>query len=504
MANEGATLLPVNATPQEGEEGKSSRFSSSRITVGLGIVLLAGAGVAVATTHRSRTQASTANLATAGEGVGLDQIKKYEPGWYFYKAAFIAAKGDYKEAWKFIENFSGGYSCEAVNLGCNGYKLTCDYGNADTVSDKQLHYVYTPEIFSHAVDQDNLGADGWAGVMKKSLMSIEEEFSTQMHNKVELVVGDMKKKIEQLEGAGYKGLKRYEMNKPGERAKYGDAVVAHFMVNIVGQVWDFAGLLGSEAVAAELGFSPWEPNECAMAHSIGSDVAKLSHIMNEADTPLETFWTGQQVAVSEMEDADVKMMISHYRDNTGANIESLENEFCRVVKITYDNSEARLKGGANGNTVELKLVQSFEYQGLTGPSDDYQLQDYQNYVDRVHERYLSRPNDGKAADRWRGWDHFLDQHIGIKYAMDAGCEAEAQVVNKMLLDNHVPVGKRSVAEDGDHYYAGYKQIPMTMEFNTECHTGEGMTNICACVHANSDLLAMEKYDYSCLDTDDVY
>ena len=117
---------------------------------------------------------------------------------------------------------------------------------------------------------------------------------------------------------------------------------------------------------------------------------------------------------------------------------------------------------------------------------------------------MSRPNDGKAADRWRGWDHFLDQHIGIKYAMDAGCEAEAQVVNKMLLDNHVPVGKRSVAEDGDHYYVGYKQIPMTMEFNTECHTGEGMTNICACVHANSDLLAMEKYDYSCLDTDDVY
>ena len=117
MANEGATLLPVNATPQEGEEGKSSRFSSSRITVGFGIVLLAGVGVAVATTHRSRTQASTANLATAGEGVGLDQIKKYEPGWYFYKAAFIAAKGDYKEAWRFIENFSGGYSCEAVNLG---------------------------------------------------------------------------------------------------------------------------------------------------------------------------------------------------------------------------------------------------------------------------------------------------------------------------------------------------------------------------------------------------
>ena len=74
----------------------------------------------------------------------------------------------------------------------------------------------------------------------------------------------------------------------------------------------------------------------------------------------------------------------------------------------------------------------------------------------------------------------------------------------MLLDNKIPVGKRSIEGDGDHYYAGFPSVAMTLEFNTECHYGEGNTNICACMHANSDVLFLEKYDYSCVTDDDQF
>jgi hypothetical protein len=45
-----------------------------------------------------------------------------------------------------------------VDLGCEGYKLTCDYGM------KQIHYVVAPTLPSEAVDHDQLGVDGWIDI----------------------------------------------------------------------------------------------------------------------------------------------------------------------------------------------------------------------------------------------------------------------------------------------------------------------------------------------------
>ena len=57
--------------------------------------------------------------------------------------------------------------------------------------DKQLHYVEMPKVFSHAVDGDELGADGWNQIQKNNLAGLAQNlFSTQVHNKIELVVGD--------------------------------------------------------------------------------------------------------------------------------------------------------------------------------------------------------------------------------------------------------------------------------------------------------------------------
>ena len=133
----------------------------------------------------------------------------------------------------------------------------------------------------------------------------------------------------------------------------------------------------------------------------------------------------------------------------------------------------------------------------------------------MHERYLALPEDKAEADRWRNWDHWLDQHVGIKYAgssdaealagsvsdldalkdeLQATCLTMAKEVNEVLLDEKVWTGKRSILTDGDHYYTATAGNSLALEFNTECHYGEmGATDICTCVAENSDNLALEKY-----------
>jgi hypothetical protein len=127
----------------------------------------------------------------------------------------------------------------------------------------------------------------------------------------------------------------------------------------------------------------------------------------------------------------------------------------------------------------------------------------------VHERFLSLPADGEDAHRWRGWDHYLDQHIGIKYSGDSAvsstdteeaasmqdlCLVQADKLNSHFLDQKTWVGKRFIETDGDHYYTGYASSSMALEFNTECHYGsEGATDICTCIPQNSDTLAIETY-----------
>ena len=107
------------------------------------------------------------------------------------------------------------------------------------------------------------------------------------------------------------------------------------------------------------------------------------------------------------------------------------------------------------------------------------------------------------------WDHWLDTHIGVKYSgkayftgfddevktdLQSTCLTEAEEVTTMLLDNQIPVGKRFIQSDGDHYYSGYSGLSMALEFNTECHYGDdGATDVCTCVSQNSDTLAVEQF-----------
>jgi hypothetical protein len=180
------------------------------------------------------------------------------------------------------------------------------------------------------------------------------------------------------------------------------------------------------------------------------------------------------------------------------------------------------------------------------------VKDYEDYIYKVHKRYLT-DHDKDSQHRWRNWDHWLDQHIGIKYAgssmisskddddtadanmiaktnegttpkkakheassesstggsrliddgendelaieLDENCIVMAKEVTEVILDEHLLVGERFILADGDHYYVGFEGSSLSVEFNTECHYGNvGISDICTCVEMNSEDWAMAHYD----------
>ena len=126
---------------------------------------------------------------------------------------------------------TGGSACDAVNLGCDGYKITCVYGADSDVDDsttsmmwdRQLHYVHAPKLHSHAVDGDDMGTDGWMDFMEESYDDMSE-FNGFMHNKFTMFTSDIEAKAVELQndnhkvsGRGRKGGEGRERKGRGER-----------------------------------------------------------------------------------------------------------------------------------------------------------------------------------------------------------------------------------------------------------------------------------------------
>jgi hypothetical protein len=99
------------------------------------------------------------------------------------------------EVVSFLSEHSGGSSCVQVDLGCNGYKLSCTFGEASSNPDKQLHYVVAPRLLSSAVDGDEYGVDGWTEKIMESFGDMTT-FSPFMHEKAQVFVNDIVAKLE--------------------------------------------------------------------------------------------------------------------------------------------------------------------------------------------------------------------------------------------------------------------------------------------------------------------
>lgn len=407
---------------------------------------------------------------------------------------------------------SGGSDCEAVNLGCEGYKITCTY------IDKQIHYVVAPALKSEAIDGDGMGVDGWNELSMDSFLDMKS-WSPFMHDKVQLFVQDVVQKGLELEFAGHKVLRRQsEHIQPNEHGVNVKHTIGHVMVAVGGKVWDFVGEISDVTTALTEGFDKFEESECGKASQLtGYNINDLHTLSKKHTSTLLSIHS----AASSLENKGIVQVASLLKAMTGATVEiDKDAESCDVMSVHYFDKWEELTGGATGDKVYMKYVVNHNYQNFK--NTDLTVKDYEDYIFKVHDRYLSKPEDGDITHRWRNWDHWLDMHIGVKYAgksmtswvtdanddddtvtydddelLQESCLLAGKQLNEYLIDEHIDAGKRFIQSDGDHYYCGFDGSSMTIEFNTECHYGnEGATDVCTCNVMNSDNLAMEKYDAS--------
>lgn len=434
-------------------------------------------------------------------------------GWYMYKTAFAASNHSWTEIYEFLRDYSGGYNCELIGLGCDGKKLSCSYGgDYDGLWDSQLHFVVAPEnlLFSKAKDGDGLGTSGWQRVAEESFGSMDS-FSPFMHNKVQLFSGNITNTVTQLQ-------KTYHLFK--RVSPYGDTHAAHVSVAVGGKIFEFVGYIPAPEKANELGLNiKWSPEECPSAHKINANMTALQALYNEGlRTPLKynrensTYWISTHSVIPDLESTGYQTVRKHLTDKIGAIVQE-ESELddqgdlsCQVATFSLKNtdSESWTSASVKGN-VDLRFVMNNHYQSL---QSGHSISEYTQYIDAVHRRYLKDDNDeildGDFETRWRNWDHWLDQHVGFKWAGADGCSDQSKLVTDALLESEELVGKRA-ASDGDHFYVGYEDAPMTIEYNTEqCYHGEGETAVCFCDHENSNRLTyLSNADADCL-TDDVF
>uniref|UniRef100_A0A7S2RRD5 Uncharacterized protein n=1 Tax=Rhizochromulina marina TaxID=1034831 RepID=A0A7S2RRD5_9STRA len=404
-----------------------------------------------------------------------------ENGWYIYKVAYPAPEAERENVLSFMETYSKADSCESISLGCSSYKLNCDLRGSTDAADRQLHYVVAPIFESKAEDDDDLGVDGWTELVMKDLGDMSS-FSTMVHQKMSIFINDVVTQAQDLEAGGFNVMRRQSTATDG-------SLLGHVLVPVSGAVWEFVGFLEqsyeTSAAAAEAGYTMWVDEECPDAHKFNGELAKYRAAFESSS---DSLFVGISTPVSNLKSKDFQLMMGHLQSATDAVIETKSTDYCSVMSFHFKNDESYTWGNYGEETITTRYVQNFRYQEING---DKTVADFEKYVSRVHDKYLSRPEDKDIEDRWRNWDHWLDAHVGIKYKSSDGCVAKAIKLNKLLIDDDINVGKRLVTYDGDHYYSGYKGAFMALEFNTECHYGTA-SDLCGCTAMNNYFLAEEE------------
>lgn len=478
---ETSSLLRPDATSKS-----NAALSPKRLVYGIIGFVACGFIIAGAFFGENLMQWHEANMdlsETPLPGAPRNDIDSY--GWYFYKAAFPTKNGSTDAVLRFMSNYTGGYNCEKVPLGCDGWKITCNYGTSTYEHgswDRVLHYVHAPRFFSHALEHDSLGVDGWQDLTVQSMEGMNS-FSAFMHNKVQLFILNVAEKASTLELNGYDVLRRLSYWKDGK------TVLAHASTQISGKVWEFIGF----APADVTDWNFWSEEECPAAHRVDAEAYKLQQNLEklrEGDDDREmlntSFWISIGVAASS--ENYRQEMLASLQNLTGAHISYDKSSSCEVATISYKNYDT-LSEDSMGDETTMKIVINRAYQSVSLGGKEYSIKMYEDYIYEVHRKYLQKPHGSLRKDRWRNWDHWLDQHVGLKWKEEYGCYDHSRAVTSYLLDANIPVGKRAIQQDGDHYYSGYSGSSMCIEYNTEsCHYGIGETDVCGCNRENSNLV----------------
>lgn len=384
-----------------------------------------------------------------------------------------------------------------VNLGCTTYKvvgtlaapsLTLPSGSTVNLGG-EIHFVDT-QVF----DVAGASVESWVSVMEGLGM---DSFNAFMHNKAQLYVPDLSPALAKLHTDGVDMVLRLSSSE-------GTDDVAHVGIQLAGRMYELVGPASSitsgdySSTTADLIslFSAWSDDECPEAHELSQhNLTALSTYYKaayktlgaqdwETSTGLYTpMLVGMTAASSAL--SGVSSVLSALETVAGASTStaSLYSGACEVATITFDSSD---------------MFQPFaKYVANTGATQGagaFTVAQWEADVADSHVTYTldAADDDGNSMS---GWDHYLDQHIGLmRYFYTADSDAcyleNAEVLAQV---QGLPVGGRSdtgdsaAAANATHYYTGYPGL-ITWEYNVyNCAASSTTTydELCGCSEENS-------------------
>jgi hypothetical protein len=375
------------------------------------------------------------------------------------------------------------------DLGCGEtYKLVFDVKH---VSGTNGHFAEIHFVDSSRFREVGKSFGEWADFIE-SLGT--EVFNVFMHNKVQMFVPDVSPLFRKLQDDGMTAF--YRLSKSPGSLIYD---VAHVGVPIQEAVtiFEMVGPISTLTDEELAFFTPWSDAECSDANNIARTLVEYQALYDQmATTATEVAWsalTGLYVPMAiaiYTPTSSVDHMYDHLEAGTlivgGEMTETTISSTCSMITVDFDREE-----GVDGyNPIVRYIENSAALQGGL-----FTLANWEDEVEDTHSATLTQYDAGG----YQGWNHYLDNHIGIltevNYTDPNYCATTKAFFEDVLLAYDVRFAPRM--RGSTHYYSGFNGI-RSWEFNVEdCISEKWLWDICGCIAANNNMEYKSIYNEIC-------
>jgi len=269
------------------------------------------------------------------------------------------------------------------------------------------------------------------------------------------------------------------------------AVVGHVSFSLAGRVYELVG----EPVDDGKDWIAWSDAECAAAHSLEQTLAFYADAVSQAYPSTYGHEFGEMLIVgismshhdpwsntTTSTDRSTSTLYDHLAKLAGGRVNKYYASSaaqCEISEIRFESMPGLVTRYVNNVSPGLKLVNGSVY-------------DYDEYAAALHRTFsISRPS--RYGGEWYGWDHMLDQHLGLWYSgQPEECLQRASLARSLLHTAGLGVGERG-QEDAHEMYVGYSGS-MAWEYQWQhCNASRPAAPAeCACIASNN----IEDYEHA--------
>ncbi len=459
------------------------------------------AGVAVVRAPLVEEAVEAAPSLVASEALSYSDPAKASLQFQLYKIALSVREGEAHKV-RDLVNATFAHVDPNFDLGCDGVKINgylMSYG-------PQVHWVEA-SILSNDPQPIKMWQDYF-----EEINGDLSSFNAFMHNKVAMFHTNVSAPYAVLKQQKVPLMERKSSGYGGKASPTGE--LAHVMFQVAGRIYEIAGPV-TEAVRAQMGTDAWEEwgeDECMEAHMLDDNLDEYAKTYDDyvagANTIMQK-WAEERgyfppmlsyVSVaterSDDESLDDGALTTDLLDVAKIHsYKELDTSTCSITRVeTVSSKGFRSPVRYVDNAVANAMLATVD--PVSGEKTGLTVEDYNAYIFKTHSEVAG------AYDNWAGWDHWMDQHIGLKYVGSEACAVSHQL-NQNLTSRGIAVGQRTTADYGAekaiHWYTGYAGS-MTWEYwVTGCseYSTDYEADVCACHASNNDKIFLKETGTNC-------